>query len=803
MAPPARAQTYDVVGLVIDAVKGEPIPAVRVETKSGKLLGMTKSNGRFEVTVNSSSAVLVFKRHTYKDVELDLAEKTELVDIEVSMESAVIELTDKDTESRRGSGREAFGAHSMEELEKFQAMRIDLSDHLRSLPGVSGMNEFTNDISVWGSRTNDVTHYLGQSRIPSLRHLDFGYPGNQSVLNPRLLRSISVADNPARGPTLQGNASALVYDLKEGDPNNLNADLVFGTVNRELNMSGYWEGRTFLLSGRYLEPTFLSNLGKKFYTEPKEARLRRAGLPGCTPDLPCKNLEDPLSFRSGDLYAGTYYRDSTGAFGRHSLIVLDDWYEVQQDLSRSVQETDVQTLVNGVQDAWLYTYEGMSPLQGGDLSYALSVLTRNREEAFHDTIPVEEDPRDGLEWYPTSGGVRDNLLGKSDVQDLQTNLSFQWDANSRLWNAAWGYGLDLEYLGQTRDYRDIAEFNVPKVIPQDYALANGLFRLRWTLGSGTAGGRTSAVDAALGGALVYQGLVDGEDPGIQGAAPLASLRYTRPYARALDVFGELALRQNTALEPRGYNRVEARTTSSVEAKVGTGGPLGDDFQFTSSVYSRLYSEPLLPVPEVHWNYAETRVSDYAYVSGVNATFAWTPSHHFGMGMNGSVVQGDYHLEDGEFLPWEANRTLDLVTHFRFLPRRDSLLSFILTYTANNGAPLYEYTGLYDPARTGSGHTGARTVQMSRDWETVSRQRTDIRVNLDLPSRWRPLSNFRFFFEADNIFADATEPYLEWLGGGNERRRGWSRAFPNGDLRPVVTNDIKLFILFGFERKLVI
>src|SRR4051812_22687286 len=162
------AQTYDVVGLVQDGEKGEPVGQVKISLQSGKVLGYSKSNGRFEITVNSHNVILYFTRNTYKQAELDLTDLTELIDIEVSMESDVLSLADKDTVSRRPASRELGQARTMEELELIQGMRIDLNDHLRQLPGVSGMNEFTNDISVWGSRTNDVTHYLGQSRIPSL-----------------------------------------------------------------------------------------------------------------------------------------------------------------------------------------------------------------------------------------------------------------------------------------------------------------------------------------------------------------------------------------------------------------------------------------------------------------------------------------------------------------------------------------------------------------------------------------------------------------------------------------------------------
>jgi hypothetical protein len=798
VAAPAMAQTYDVVGVVSDEEKGEPIANVQILTKSGKELGFTKSNGRFEINVNSHNMILVFKRHTYKDVEVDLTDMTELVGIEVSMQSEVIELAEKDTLARRSVARDIGAAHSMEELELMQGMKIDLQDHLRQLPGVSGMNEFTNDISVWGSRTGDVTHYLGQARIPSLRHLDIGFPGNQSVLNPRLLKSVTVADNLAKGPVSQGNSSALVYDLKEGDPNNIHADAVFGTVNRELNATGYWGGRTFLFSGRYLEPTFLSNLGAKFYTEPKDSRLKNNGQK-CDSTQTCKDLTDPFSFSSVDFYAGTFYRDSTGSFGRHSLIFLDDEYTVKQDVAKSLAETAVQTLVHGTQDAWMYAYEGLSPGATGDLGYSFAFMHRNREEIFRDSLPPWDASEQLADWYPSLGGEQgkvDNTIGIGSTEDLQGDLSLQWNSNGKVLGASNGYGVDFEYLDQTREFVEFDNRGIrTDTLPLDYGLVNALYRLKWNLSG------KSTLEASAGAALIYQGVLEGAGSGFKTAAPEASLRYTRPLAKSLTGFGEASLRQNTALEPKGYEGLEAVTTPSVEGKVGANGDLGDAFKYTGCVYSRLYQDPVLPVPEVFWYYEETRQSDFAYASGVNVTAAWTPSHHVGMNVNASVVQGDYHLTDDTYLPWEANRTLDLVSNLRFLPRNDSLVSVILTYTASNGAPLYEYDDLFDKS-TDKG-TLHRTVVQSRTFPEVSRQRTDIRINLDLKSRWRPLDAFRLFFEADNLFADYDGSALSWLGGDNERRRGWTRANPNGDLQPVVTKGMGLFIMFGFEGKLLL
>jgi hypothetical protein len=174
---PARAQTYEFVGTVVDDVRGEPVGGVEIFTPDGRKLGTSQPSGRFEVTVNNRRAKVVFKREGFREFEANLGDFARLIDVDILMESSVQEL-DEVTAYAPRRPLDPSQAQSIEELESLQGMRMDLNDHLRQMHGVAGMNEFTGDISVYGSRTRDVTHYLGRSRVPSLRHLEFGFPGN-------------------------------------------------------------------------------------------------------------------------------------------------------------------------------------------------------------------------------------------------------------------------------------------------------------------------------------------------------------------------------------------------------------------------------------------------------------------------------------------------------------------------------------------------------------------------------------------------------------------------------------------------
>lgn len=818
-AVPARAQTYEFVGTIIDDVRGEPVGGVEIFMPDGRKLGTSQPSGRFEVTVNNRRATVVFRREGYRDYEQNLGDLPRLVDVDIFMESSVRELDEVTTYAPRRA-LDPSQAQTIEELESLQGMRMDLNDHLRQMHGVAGMNEFTGDISVHGSRTQDVTHYVGRSRVPSLRHLEFGFPGNQSVLNPRLLKSVTLADNPAKGPINQGNASALVYDLQEGDPEAIRGDLVLGSTNRELNLSSYWGERTNLFSARYLDPNGLGALGRQFFTTPKDARISSS----CPPDQSCPELEDPLRFSSLDIFFSTFKRDSSGAFARHTLIVLDDNYEVLEDKATVASESKPQVLVDGFQGAWLYSYESIKPSDAGEWERGFSFLNRRYNDGYRDTIePIRQNSpipvTDAPGWYRgrIQGNNLDYPLGSNKRHDWQAIFSAQWSPNERAFGALPSYGLELEYTRQERTYTELALSNNPSdtsinstnFAERDLVLANTVYRLRWNLGKGRS------VESSAGVTWAYEGwrtdtqgdqLARGDKGGMLTPAPLASTRYTHPVGEDHSLFAEGALRQSVVIEPSGLNGLAAKATPSVEGKIGGNGFIVTPLRYAWSGYVRWYDNPSLPTPDVFWYYQELREADNALVQGGNLTLNYLPGHHAGMGINASIIQGTYNLKDGGTLPWESNRQLDLVANLRVLPRDDSLLSFIVTYGIQNGAPLYEYRDMWveTDAVTGQGYsTRERSVYRNSSNPTVSRQRLDARVNIDLKSRWRPLESMRFFFEATNIFADFDKGIGGWLGGRNERRRGWTRANEHGDLEPVVTKGLGLFLMFGIEGKLKI
>ena len=222
-----------------------------------------------------------------------------------------------------------------------------------------------------------------------------------------------------------------------------------------------------------------------------------------------------------------------------------------------------------------------------------------------------------------------------------------------------------------------------------------------------------------------------------------------------------------------------------------------------SGFGRYYPDPLLPMPKAYAQYNDVTPIDFAWVAGASGTLEFKTSHHFSMATNVSTVYGEYELDGGESLPWEANSRLDILSHFRYYPRKDSIISVIITHHAALHRPLYYYE--ITPSDVKSHSNGTRRLKDYNDYTDMFR--TDARVNLDLASSKYFFRSARFYVEVDNIFANLDVSALKFLGSENARERSWVTSDSNGDssdgydLVPCMAKGMGLYVQFGVEVQL--
>lgn len=271
--PSLALAEFNVLGTVVDGASEHALPRVRILSADSSYLGSSDAEGRFELRLVRALEV-TFRREGFRDKVVDLSEITDPLDVQVAMDPLGTSLEGRSVVTRLATSSQRLG--TIGELERFGGMRVDLQEHLRNLPGVSGIREFSSEISIYGSRTHDVAHLLGPFQIPNLRHLDYSFPGNQSVVNPRVLDRVSVEHDPIQGPLEQGLASALVYHPLRPATDQYNAVVSVGLANRELDLWGPLGNGTFVASGRWLSPDMMNHLAGRLFVGSRDQTAEQA-----------------------------------------------------------------------------------------------------------------------------------------------------------------------------------------------------------------------------------------------------------------------------------------------------------------------------------------------------------------------------------------------------------------------------------------------------------------------------------------------------------------------------------------------
>ena len=756
-----------IVGVVLEMGSDLPLDGVKITYRSGKKLAKTSSDGRFEVMVDSKNASLVFQKDGYDSVYVDLQDYADLLDMVVTLST---NLRDLGASTIVGGGEpvkwEPERKISVDKLEDAAGMRFDVTEHLSQMPGISGQKDFSSALYYEGSRAGDVAYHLGRLRIPNMRHLDIGFPGNLSVVNPHVLSGIEIHDHYGSGPIGQGLATSVQY-LPEQTKGDWGLKGTASLTLREIQFDSpflFWD--SFRFAFRMLDDDVLKNLGEKFYTEFK----KREG--DCVDDCRVKS-SDPFDLVARDFYGQLNGSDSMGNTWALRALYSTDEYSVSQDTSTAYDEVNSVDIIRGEQSYLVIGAEYAS-------KFGTSLHAGMVREYLSDTLQ-------------DTTGFRNNAVSKEVAAFIdayeQTHTVFSVGADKEFKTKLLGSSVSgaLLYEHHLLD-RSFIDFGGSQ--PDDYqtGVLSGVSRFNWKQDY-------SQTIFSLG------AVADAMD---HNARPTASIDFEKNLSEKDSVywrlFGNAAYRSDWKhLYDDGD--LTGRLETGASAKFGLGYN-SKYFVAQASGFGRYYFDPVMPLPKAYAQYKDITPVDYAWVLGANARMEWKTSHHFSMATNVSSVYGEYELDEGS-LPWEANSRLDIISHFRFYPRKDSLFSIILTHHAALHRPLYYYNIM--PSNALTGENGTRRL---RDLEEFTDMfRTDIRVNLDIFREKGWFRKSRFYLEIDNLFANLDVDALKILGSENARERSWvaidnDRNVQNGfDLQPFMAKGMGLWFEFGVEVQL--
>lgn len=750
-------------GVVLEAENDLPIKDVTITYVSGKSVGETNSDGRFEYTVSSSNASLVFKKDGFDSVVVELQDFADLFDMVVTLSTNVRSLGASTIVG--GSAEkvqwEVERKINLDKLEDAAGMRFDLTEHLSQMPGISGQKDFSSALYYDGSRAGDVAYHLGRLRIPNMRHLDVGFPGNLSVINPHTLSGIEIHDNYGEGPIGQGLATSVQY-IPEQTKGDWGLRGTAGITMREVVVDApwlFWD--SFRFAFRVLDADMLKNMGEKFFSE------FRKNTDDCKD---CKVAEsNPYDLSAMDVYAQFNGSDSEGNTWALRTLYSSDEYSVHQDTSRRIDSVAFIDIIEGVQS---YLVIGAEYESRFGTSFHAGMVREHVGDTLRDTIGFR------------SPGSTDQDMAKAFIDSYeQTHTTLSGGLDKKFKGDIYGSKLSgaLLYEHHILEHK-YPEFGGVQSKDHQTGVLSGAGRLNWK-------SDYSQKILSLGAVA---------DAGEHEAAPTASFDYQQNLSKTDTAFWRLFGNAAYRSDWKPYfddGELTGRLESGVSAKLGLGYN-SKYFIAQASGFGRYYADPLLPLPKAYARYNDVTPVDFAWVAGASGSAELKTSHHFSMATNISSVYGEYELDGGRSLPWEANSRLDILSHFRYYPRKDSIVSVILTHHAALHRPLYYYS--ITPATANS--IGTRELKDYHQFTDFFR--TDLRVNLDLIPKKSFFRTARFYLELDNIFANLD---VEFLGSDNYRERSYvtrddrkKNSADGYDLVPFMAKGLGLYPQFGVE-----
>ena len=135
------------MGVVLESETDLPIKNATITYVSGKKLGETDSDGRFELTADSKNAVLIFKKDGFDSVQVELQDFADLFDMVITMQTTA-DVRNLGTSTVIGGGADkvqwSFERKvNLDKLEDAAGMRFDVTEHLSQMPGISGQKDFS------------------------------------------------------------------------------------------------------------------------------------------------------------------------------------------------------------------------------------------------------------------------------------------------------------------------------------------------------------------------------------------------------------------------------------------------------------------------------------------------------------------------------------------------------------------------------------------------------------------------------------------------------------------------------------
>ena len=241
------AQSSSISGVVLNSINNQPIEFAKIQLLGFPKGAFTDSTGAYliegiEPGVYSLKATNAgFVEYIISDITIT-ASRTTQINFELDefiLEKGAVKVIAKPFRKVKESPLSLKTLNSTE-IEKLPGANRDASKVLQALPGVASPASFRNDIIIRGGSPGENKFYLDGIEVPNINH--FATQGSSGgpvgLLNINFIRSIDFYSGALPSNYANGLSSAISFKQKEGNKDNLIANVAIGSSDLALTLDG-------------------------------------------------------------------------------------------------------------------------------------------------------------------------------------------------------------------------------------------------------------------------------------------------------------------------------------------------------------------------------------------------------------------------------------------------------------------------------------------------------------------------------------------------------------------------------------
>lgn len=220
----ARAQTGSIRGQVVNSENNEPVPFANVVLGNTQTGTVTDTAGYFEILgltpgfTNITVSSIGFKPQTYRDIQVTNAKPAEVrVLLEPSAREMATVSIRQSPYTKTEESPVSLRTIGIAELERNPGGNRDVSNVLKSFPGVASTPAFRNDIIIRGGSPGENRFFLDGVEIPVINHFQTqgASGGPVGIINVNFIREVNFLSGAF--PANRGNALSSVLEFNQID----------------------------------------------------------------------------------------------------------------------------------------------------------------------------------------------------------------------------------------------------------------------------------------------------------------------------------------------------------------------------------------------------------------------------------------------------------------------------------------------------------------------------------------------------------------------------------------------------------